>query len=131
MSIRVGINGLGRVGRSYLRRAAQTEDLEVVAVNDVADAVTLQNLLRRDSTFGRFAGEIVADGDVLLVDGRKIAVSAVREPAQLPWARARRRRGRRVHRQVPHPRGRRRATCRPARSGSSSPPPARASTRPS
>ncbi len=86
MSIRVGINGLGRVGRSYLRRAAQTEDLEVVAVNDVADAVTLQNLLRRDSTFGRFAGEIVADGDVLLVDGRKIAVSAVREPAELPWA---------------------------------------------
>jgi glyceraldehyde 3-phosphate dehydrogenase len=86
MSTRVAINGLGRVGRSYLRRAAQSDDLEVVAVNDVADAVTLQNLLRRDSTFGRFAGEIVADGDVLLVDGRKIAVSAVREPAQLPWA---------------------------------------------
>ena len=86
MSIRVGINGLGRVGRSYLRRAAQAEDLEVVAVNDVADAVTLQNLLRRDSTFGRFAGEIVADGDVLLVDGRKVAVSAVREPGQIPWA---------------------------------------------
>ena len=86
MTIRVGINGLGRVGRSYLRRAAQIDDLEVVAVNDVADVVTLQNLLRRDSTFGRFAGEIVADGDVLLVDGRKIAVSAVREPSQLPWA---------------------------------------------
>ena len=53
MSIRVAINGLGRVGRSFLRRAEQTEDLEVVAVNDVADTATLPNLLRRDSTFGR------------------------------------------------------------------------------
>ena len=86
MSIRVGINGLGRVGRSYLRRAMQSVDLEVVAVNDVADVVTLQNLIRRDSTFGRFDGEVSADGDVLVVDGRKIAVSAVREPGQLPWA---------------------------------------------
>ena len=86
MSIRVGINGLGRVGRSYMRRAAQLEDLEVVAVNDVMDSVTLQNLLRRDSTFGRYPGEIVADGDVLLVDGRKIAVTSERDPGQLPWA---------------------------------------------
>ncbi len=86
MTIRVAINGLGRVGRSYLRRAAQVEGLEVVAVNDVADVTTLQNLLRRDSTFGRFDGEIVADGDVLLVNGHKIAVSSERVPAQLPWA---------------------------------------------
>jgi glyceraldehyde 3-phosphate dehydrogenase len=86
MTIRVGINGLGRVGRSYLRRAAQTEDLEIVAVNDIADATTLQNLLRRDSTFGRFDGEIVADGDVLLVNGRKVGVSSVREPGQVHWA---------------------------------------------
>ncbi len=86
MTIRVGINGLGRVGRSYLRRAAQTEDLEVVAVNDVADPITIQNLLRRDSTFGRFEGEVVVDGDVLLVNGRKIAVSSERLPESLPWA---------------------------------------------
>jgi glyceraldehyde 3-phosphate dehydrogenase len=85
MSIRVGINGLGRVGRSYLRRAAQSEDLEVVAVNDVADITTLENLLRRDSTFGRFDGDVVADGDVLLVNGRKVAVTSERVPEHLPW----------------------------------------------
>jgi glyceraldehyde 3-phosphate dehydrogenase len=87
MSIRVGINGLGRVGRAYLRRAAQSNDLEVVAVNDVADARTLRNLLRRDSTFGRFDLEVTLDGDFLLVNGRKVAVSAIREPDQLPWGR--------------------------------------------
>jgi glyceraldehyde 3-phosphate dehydrogenase len=85
MSIRVGINGLGRVGRSYLRRAEQSEDLEVVAVNDVADVTTLTNLIRRDSTFGRFAGDVEADGQVLLLDGRKVAVSAETEPGRLPW----------------------------------------------
>jgi glyceraldehyde 3-phosphate dehydrogenase len=85
MSIRVGINGLGRVGRSYLRRAAQSDDLEVVAVNDVADASTLRNLLRRDSTFGRFEMEVAVDDEVLLIDGRKVAVSAIRVPEQLPW----------------------------------------------
>jgi glyceraldehyde 3-phosphate dehydrogenase len=86
MSIRVGINGMGRVGRALLRRAAQTDDLEVVAVNDVMDVATLANLLRRDSTFGRFPGTVEVDGDVLVVDGRKIVVSSVREPEQLPWA---------------------------------------------
>jgi glyceraldehyde 3-phosphate dehydrogenase len=87
MSIRVGINGLGRVGRAYLRRAAQSDDLEVVAVNDVADAKTLRNLLRRDSTFGRFDVDVEVDGDFLIIGERKVAVSAVREPDQLPWGR--------------------------------------------
>ncbi len=87
MSTRVAINGMGRVGRSFLRRAAQIDDLEVVAVNDVAAASTLRNLLRRDSTFGRYDGEIELDNDHLLVDGHKIAVGAIREPDQLPWAR--------------------------------------------
>ena len=53
--IRVGINGMGRMGRAYLRFAESTEDIEVVAVNDVADATTIARLLRRDSTFGPFA----------------------------------------------------------------------------
>ncbi|MCX6399835.1 MAG: type I glyceraldehyde-3-phosphate dehydrogenase [Propionibacteriales bacterium] len=87
MSIRVGINGMGRVGRAYLRRSEQVGDVEVVAVNDVMDAATLGNLLRRDSTFGRYDGQIEVDGDVLLVDGRKIAVTSIREPDHLPWAR--------------------------------------------
>ncbi|MFC7363312.1 type I glyceraldehyde-3-phosphate dehydrogenase [Nocardioides astragali] len=86
MSIRVGINGMGRVGRALLRRAAQTDDLEVVAVNDLMDVRTLATLLRRDSTFGRFPGEIEVDGDVIVVDGRKVSVSSFRDPEQLPWA---------------------------------------------
>ncbi|RYB88414.1 type I glyceraldehyde-3-phosphate dehydrogenase [Nocardioides glacieisoli] len=86
MSIRVGINGMGRVGRALLRRAAQTDDLEVVAVNDLMGISMLATLLRRDSTFGRFPGEIEVDGDVLVVDGRKIAVSSCRDPEELPWA---------------------------------------------
>jgi glyceraldehyde 3-phosphate dehydrogenase len=86
MSVRVAVNGLGRVGRAFVRLAAKRDDLDVVAVNDVADITTLQNLLRRDSTFGRFDGEVVADGDTLLVNGHKIAVSALGRPDQLPWA---------------------------------------------
>jgi glyceraldehyde 3-phosphate dehydrogenase len=85
MSIRVAINGMGRVGRAYLRYAAGTDDLEVVAVNDVTDATTIARLLRRDSTFGRFDKEVVLSEGTLLVDGRKVAVSAVREPQDLPW----------------------------------------------
>lgn len=86
MSIRIGINGLGRVGRSLLRRASQGGDLEVVAVNDVADLRVLRNLLRRDSTFGRFDGDVETREDMLIVNGHKIAVSSGREPGQLRWA---------------------------------------------
>jgi glyceraldehyde 3-phosphate dehydrogenase len=86
MSIRVGINGMGRVGRAYLRYAAGTDDLEVVAINDVTDTTTIARLLRRDSTFGRFDKDIEVSHDILLVDGRKVAVSAVREPQDVPWS---------------------------------------------
>lgn len=82
---RIGINGMGRVGRAYLRLATTTPDLEVVAVNDITDIDTLARLLRRDSTYGRFPGEIEVSGDQLLVNGSKIAVSAQREPADIPW----------------------------------------------
>jgi glyceraldehyde 3-phosphate dehydrogenase len=85
MSIRVGINGMGRVGRAYLRYASGTDDLEVVAVNDVADATMIARLLRRDSTFGRFDKDVVVSQDMLLVDGNKVAVSALRDPRELPW----------------------------------------------
>ncbi|WP_166390390.1 type I glyceraldehyde-3-phosphate dehydrogenase [Nocardioides ochotonae] len=85
MSIRVGINGLGRIGRAVLRRAAQSDDLEVVAVNDLADIASLRRLLRRDSTYGRFAGSVELDGDALVIDGRRVPVSAGREPGDLPW----------------------------------------------
>ncbi len=86
MTIRVGINGFGRIGREYLRYAADTADIEVVAINDVADIATLARLLRHDSTFGPFGKEVEVQDDTLVIDGRKVAVSAVREPHDLPWA---------------------------------------------
>ncbi|HKF33676.1 MAG TPA: type I glyceraldehyde-3-phosphate dehydrogenase [Jatrophihabitantaceae bacterium] len=86
MSIRVGINGMGRIGREYLRYAATSTDLDVVAVNDIADSPTIARLLRHDSTFGPFPKDIELSGETLVIDGRKIAVSAVREPSELDWA---------------------------------------------
>ena len=86
MSIRVGINGMGRIGREYLRYAATSTDLDVVAVNDIADSLTIARLLRHDSTFGPFPKDIELSGEALVIDGRKIAVSAVREPSDLDWA---------------------------------------------
>ena len=86
MSIRVGINGMGRIGREYLRYAATSTDLDVVAVNDIADSLTIARLLRHDSTFGPFPRDIELSGEALVIDGRKIAVSAVREPSELDWA---------------------------------------------
>jgi len=83
--VRVAINGMGRVGRAYLRQSVETSDLEVVAVNDIADASTVARLLRRDSTFGAFAHDVKADGDHLLIDGRKIKVLSCADPKDLPW----------------------------------------------
>jgi glyceraldehyde 3-phosphate dehydrogenase len=84
--MRIAINGLGRVGRVLLRQATATDDLEVVAVNDLADPRTLATLLRRDSTYGPFPGEVDFGDDCLVVDGRKIPCSAAEVPNQLPWA---------------------------------------------
>ena len=86
MTIRVGINGFGRIGREYLRYAADHDDIEVVAVNDVTDVLTLARLLRHDSTFGPFPKAVEVSDDMLIVDGHKVAVSAVREPEKLAWA---------------------------------------------
>lgn len=69
MAVRVGINGMGRIGRAFLRLAEETDDLDVVAVNDVAEPATIGFLLRRDTTFGRFPAEVHVDGDALLVGG--------------------------------------------------------------
>jgi glyceraldehyde 3-phosphate dehydrogenase len=86
MTIRVGINGMGRIGREYLRYAADSDDLEVIAVNDIADISTLARLLRHDSTFGPLRKEVDANDGTLVVDGHKIAVSAARAPRELTWA---------------------------------------------
>ena len=83
--IRIGINGLGRVGRTLLRQAVLSDDIQVVGVNDLADARMLRTLLRRDSTFGPFPGEIEIGDDSLVIDGHKIPVFHASTPAELPW----------------------------------------------
>jgi glyceraldehyde 3-phosphate dehydrogenase len=88
MATRVAINGFGRTGRCTFRAAYERDsDLEVVAINDVADAEVLAHLLRHDSVFGRFPGEVRAVESGLRVDGREIAVFGEEDPAQLPWER--------------------------------------------
>ena len=86
MTVRVGINGFGRIGRNFLRAArAQGADVEVVAVNDLTDARTNAHLLRYDSNHGRFGAEVEADGDAIVVAGHRIRVLAERDPKALPW----------------------------------------------
>jgi glyceraldehyde 3-phosphate dehydrogenase len=84
MAIRVGINGFGRIGRLAFR-AARGRDLEIVGINDLTDAATLAHLLKYDSIHGRFPGEVAAAEGAIVVDGRRISVSAERNPAALPW----------------------------------------------
>ena len=86
MTIRVGINGFGRIGRNFFRAVAQGDsDLEVVAVNDLTDNGSLANLLKYDSVLGRFDGEITHDDESITVNGHRIAVSAERDPKNLNW----------------------------------------------
>jgi glyceraldehyde 3-phosphate dehydrogenase len=82
--MRIAVNGFGRVGRVFTRIALE-RGLEVVAVNDVTDAASLAHLLAHDSTYGRLRAQVEHADDALIVDGRKIAVTAQRDPAQLPW----------------------------------------------
>jgi glyceraldehyde 3-phosphate dehydrogenase (phosphorylating) len=87
MPTRVAINGFGRIGRSFVRSAYETgADIEIVAVNDVADAATLRHLLAYDSVFGRFPAQVTLQEDVLAYDGHEIRVLAERDPGDLPWA---------------------------------------------
>jgi len=87
MTVRIGINGFGRIGRNYLRAARGSgADVEVVAVNDLTSAETLAHLLRYDSTHGRLDADVGVDGTDLVLDGRRIAVLAERDPKSLPWS---------------------------------------------
>jgi glyceraldehyde 3-phosphate dehydrogenase len=85
MPIQVGINGFGRIGRAFVRRALERDDLEVVAVNDLTDARTLAHLLEFDSTYGRLGHAVGHGPDSLTVDGRTIAVLSSRDPAGIDW----------------------------------------------
>ncbi|HVC14314.1 MAG TPA: type I glyceraldehyde-3-phosphate dehydrogenase [Acidimicrobiales bacterium] len=86
MTVRVGINGFGRIGRQFVRALAERgADIEVVALNDLTSAETNAHLLRRDSTQGSFDARVAVEGDELVVDDRRIKVLAERDPADLPW----------------------------------------------
>ncbi len=85
MTVKVGINGFGRIGRNVFRIALQYDGIEVVAVNDLTDAKTLAHLLKYDSVHGTFAGEIKATENAILVNGREIRVTAEKDPEKLPW----------------------------------------------
>jgi glyceraldehyde 3-phosphate dehydrogenase len=86
MTVKVAINGFGRIGRNVLRAIVESgrKDIEVVAVNDLGPVETNAHLLRFDSVHGRFPSEVTVDGDSLVVDGQKIKVTAIRNPAELP-----------------------------------------------
>jgi glyceraldehyde 3-phosphate dehydrogenase len=87
MPTRVAINGFGRIGRAFLRIAHDRhDDLEVVAVHDLADAPALAWLLARDTVYGAFGAPVHTDHDAIVVDDRRVAVFSQRDPAALPWA---------------------------------------------
>ena len=88
MTIRVAINGYGRIGRNVLRahyESGKKHDLEIVAINDLGDPKTNAHLTQYDTAHGRFPGEVSVDGDYMVVNGDKIRVLANRNPAELPW----------------------------------------------
>jgi glyceraldehyde 3-phosphate dehydrogenase len=85
MSIRVGVNGFGRIGRVFFRTALGAGEIEVVGVNDLADAKTLAHLLKHDSVHGGLGAEVTSKDNAIFVDGREIRVTAVKDPASLPW----------------------------------------------
>ncbi|MDH4215334.1 MAG: glyceraldehyde 3-phosphate dehydrogenase N-terminal domain-containing protein, partial [Gallionella sp.] len=86
MSIRVGINGFGRIGRMVFRAAAKDfPEIEVVAINDLLEPDYLAYMLKFDSVHGRFKGEVAVDGNNLVVNGKKIRLTAIKDPAELKW----------------------------------------------
>ncbi|HEX2485379.1 MAG TPA: type I glyceraldehyde-3-phosphate dehydrogenase [Myxococcota bacterium] len=84
MAVKVGINGFGRIGRLAFR-GMRGKDIDVVGINDLFPASTLAHLLKWDSVHGRYPGDVRAEKDAVVVDGKRIPVSAEREPAKLPW----------------------------------------------
>lgn len=87
MAIRIAINGFGRIGRLVFRAAKQRGlDIDIVGINDLTDAATLAHLLKYDSMHGKFGGSIEVDGNALIVNGDRIAISAEKQIANLPWS---------------------------------------------
>lgn len=85
MATKVAINGFGRIGRNVFKLLTQEQDFEVVAINDLTNAKTLAHLLKYDSVSGVFKGEVAATADAIVVNGKEVKITAVKDPAQLPW----------------------------------------------
>lgn len=85
MTLKIAINGFGRIGRIVFREALKSDQIEVVAVNDLTDAATLAHLLKYDSVHGVYDADVRSEGDVLLVDHKEVKVYAEKDPAKLPW----------------------------------------------
>ncbi len=85
MTIRVAINGFGRIGRNVFKIALENKDIEIVAINDLTDAKTLAHLLKYDSVHGKFNGTIDVDANGIVVNGKSIPIYAIKNPKELPW----------------------------------------------
>ncbi len=85
MTVKVGINGFGRIGRLVLRAALKTSEIEIVGINDLTDAKTLAHLLKYDSVHGTFEGDVKAADGAIVVNGKNIKVTAEKDPTALPW----------------------------------------------
>jgi glyceraldehyde 3-phosphate dehydrogenase len=85
MSVKIGINGFGRIGRMVFRAALNNPDIQVAAINDLTDAATMAHLLAYDSVHGTLDQSVKVDNNAIVVDGQSIAYTAVKDPAQLPW----------------------------------------------
>ena len=83
--MKLAINGFGRIGRSVFRIAAERESIDIVGINDITDTKTLAHLLKYDSNYGKFNGTVENEGEYLIVNGKKIKVSAEKDPTQIPW----------------------------------------------
>ena len=115
MTIKVGINGFGRIGRMVFRAAVQNfPDIEIVGINDLLEPDYLAYMLQYDSVHGRFKGDVAVDGNTLVVNGKQIRLTAGEGPGRAEVGRGRRRHRDRIHRPVPDQGNRRRSTSPPA-----------------
>ena len=85
MAVRVGVNGFGRIGRCVLREVINRDDIEIVGINDIADLNNLAYLFKYDSVHRRFNGDVKVDGNALVINGKKVPFTQIREPEELPW----------------------------------------------
>ena len=86
MAIKVGINGFGRIGRNVVRAALHNPNIEIVAANDLTDPKTLAHLLKYDSTLGPLKGDVQLEADAIVVNGKRIKIFAIKDPAEIDWA---------------------------------------------